>query len=157
MRFSGERRVHTPVEQVWEALHDTEVLRASIPGCEELVPLDSGRYAATLAARVGPVADTYRGTFRIEDALPRSELRVGVDGRGRFGRLELDLRVSLAEARSGATVLRYDANATVSGFVSRLGKAAMTVAGGHLTGRFFHDLERSLRRGARTGTLSAVC
>jgi uncharacterized protein len=157
MRFNGERQVQTPVEQVWEALHDSDVLRASIPGCEELVPLDTGLYAATLAARVGPVADTYRGTFSIEDVRPGSELRVRVDGRGRFGRLQLDLRVSLAGGRSGATALQYDASATVSGFVSRVGNAAMSIAGGHLTGRFFHDLERSLRRGARTATLSAVC
>ena len=72
MRFSGERELQPPVEQVWEALHDSDVLNASIPGCQGLVPLDSGQYAATLAARVGPVADTYRGAFSIEDLHPGS-------------------------------------------------------------------------------------
>ena len=78
MRFSGERQVRTSVEHVWAALHDREVLRATIPGCEDLVPLEAGRYAATLAARVGPVADTYRGAFTIEDLRALSELRVRV-------------------------------------------------------------------------------
>jgi uncharacterized protein len=147
MRFTGERHVDTPVEQVWAALHDSEVLRATIPGCEELVPLDAGRYAATLAARVGPVADTYRGAFSIEDLHPGSELRVRVEGRGRCGRLELDLRVRLAAGRRpGATALRYDAHTKVSGLVARLGTATLTVVGGHLTGCFFRDLDRSLGR-----------
>jgi carbon monoxide dehydrogenase subunit G len=157
MRFSGQRQVQTPVEQVWEALHDSEVLRAAIPGCEDLVPIDSGRYAATLAARVGPVADTYRGAFSIEDLRPGSELRVRVEGRGRCGRLEVDLRVGLAAGRRpDETALRYEAIASVSGLVARLGNAALTVAGGHLTGCFFRDLDRSLRSGARRGRVASL-
>jgi carbon monoxide dehydrogenase subunit G len=157
VRFSGERQVGTPVEQVWEALHDSEVLRTIIPGCEDLVPLETGRYAATLAARVGPVADTYRGTFSIEDLCALSEIRVRVEGRGRWGRLEVDLRVGLTTGRwPAATSLRYDAHATVSGFVARLGNATLTVAGNHLTGCFFRDLDRSLRPGVRTGLVPAL-
>jgi carbon monoxide dehydrogenase subunit G len=155
MRFSGERQVQTPVGQVWEALHDSEVLRTIIPGCEELVPLDAGTYAATLAARVGPVADTYRGGFSIEDLHPGSQLRVRVDGRGRCGRLELDLHVRLAELRRDTTALRYDATASVGGLVARLGGAALTVAGNHITGCFFRDLDRSLRH-ARVGRVSSL-
>jgi uncharacterized protein len=147
MRFRGERQIERPIGHVWDALHDTEVLRAAIPGCEDLVPLDPGRYAATLAARVGPIADTYRGAFTIEDARDGSQLLVRVEGRGRCGRLAVDLRVGLAETRHpGTTSLRYDATATVGGFVARLGNAALTVAGGHITGCFFRDLDRSLAR-----------
>ena len=157
MRFSGEQDITRPVEVVWAALHDRHVLRRAIPGCEELVPLDEGRYAATLAARVGPVADTYRGSFVIEDLRAGSDLRVVVDGRGRCGRLELDLRVNLSGGRSArATTLGYVADATVRGFVSRLGSAALSVAGGQLTGCFFRELERSLRTGASAAPAAAV-
>jgi uncharacterized protein len=157
MRFSGERQVEAPVAQVWAALHDSEVLSSTIPGCERLAPLESGTYAATLAARVGPVADTYRGTFSIEDLRPGSELRVRVDGRGRCGRLAVDLRVTLTtRPGTGASALRYDAEATVSGFVSRLGGAALAMAGSHFTGCFFRDLDRSLRREKRAGRAAAL-
>ncbi len=145
MRFSGERQVHRPVSEVWTALHHGEVLRRSIPGCAELVPLGAGRYAATLAARVGPVADTYRGSFSIEDLRSGSDLRVLVDGRGRCGRLQLDLRVTLTAGRlPRTTTLGYLADATVGGLVARLGAATLSVAGTHLTGCFFRDLDRSL-------------
>lgn len=157
MRFSGERELQTSVEDVWAALHDSEVLLVAIPGCEDLAPLGPGRYAATLAARVGPVADTYRGAFTIEDLRDGSDLRVRVEGRGRCGRLEVDLRVTLVQGRRpGSTVLSYDAHAGVSGFVARLGRATLTVAGGHLTGCFFRDLGRSLSSRARPGRVPAL-
>lgn len=156
MRFSGEQQVSAPVAQVWAALHDDEALSSAIPGCEELAPLAAGAYAATLAARVGPVADTYRGTFAIEDLCAGSELRVRVEGRGRCGRLSVDLRVCLTTGPGpGTSVLRYDADATVSGFVARLGSATLGVAGSHFTGCFFRDLDRTLRRAAPEGRVGA--
>lgn len=152
MRFSGERELLAPVAQVWSALHDSEVLRAAVPGCEEMTPLDESRYVATLRARVGPMTDTYRGSFSIQDLHPGSETRVHVGATGRCGRLEVDLRVLLTAGRQAATTaLRYEADATVHGFVSRLGTAALTVAGGHFTTCFFRDLDRSLRAGASAG------
>lgn len=145
MRFSGERQVAAPAEAVWDALHDSGVLRSAIPGCERLAPDGRQRYAATMAARVGPFADTYRGVFSIVDLRDGSDLRVSVEGRGRCGQLEVDLRVGLgAGAAPGTTRLRYDAHARVRGLVSRLGSASLTVAGTHLTGSFFRDLDRSL-------------
>ena len=146
MRFNGVRQVQAPIDVVWAALHDREVLRVAIPGCERLSPVGHQRYAATLAARVGPVADTYRGDFAIEDLADGGGLRVLVEGRGRCGQLNLDLRVELEDGRyCDTTSLRYEAHAGVSGLVSRLGNATLTVAGGHLTGCFFRDLDRSLR------------
>lgn len=156
MQFTGERRLSADVESVWAGLHDRDVLRRAIPGCEELVPLGPGRYAATLAARVGAMADTYRGDFSIQDLGAGSMLHVQMSGRGRFGRLEVDLRVRLHSLHAGATVLRYDAHASVGGLVARLGRATLTVAGGHLTGCFFRDLDRSLRSEARAGRAAAL-
>lgn len=149
MRFEGEREVGAPVMRVWAMLHDGQVLSSVIPGCTEMRPVGVGSYAATLQARVGPVADSYRGTFRIEDLRPGSELRVRVDARGRCGRLELTLVVVLAEGtRSGTTALRYRADAQVRGLVSRLGTPTLTLVGGHFTCGFFDDLEQAVRRGA---------
>ena len=145
MRFSGERHVPAALEVVWASLHDPEVLRAVVPGCAEVVPLTGSTYAAALEARVGRIADVYRGTFCITDVQPGTDLRVRVGAAGRFGGLEVDLYVTLAAGRvPGATTLRYDAAARVHGVVSRLGRPTLTVAGGHYTSRFFRDLEQRL-------------
>jgi carbon monoxide dehydrogenase subunit G len=143
MRFSGERQVPATIESVWAGLHDPAVLRRVVPGCAQMTPRGDGTYAAALEARVGRIADTYRGTFSVTDVQPGTELRVRVRAGGRFGRLELDLYVTLAEGRRpGVTALRYDAEATVGGMVSRVGRPALQVAGGHFTAGFFRDLER---------------
>ncbi|RYU11992.1 CoxG family protein [Nocardioides iriomotensis] len=155
MRFQGERQVQAPATRVWAALHDRDVLREIITGCEDMRPLTGGVYAATLAARVGPMADSYRGTFSITDVRDGSDLRVRVEAKGRCGRLSVDLRVRLLDTPGHcSTTLRYDAEATVGGLVSRLGRAALTVAGGHFTGCFFRDLDRALRHEVSVGTPS---
>src|SRR6478609_5018791 len=97
MRFTDVRHVPASAAEVWTALHSRDVLHAVIPGCGRLSPVGDGRYSATLAARVGRLADTYHGTFAIEDICPGSELVVAVVGRGRWGTLELDLGVRLDE------------------------------------------------------------
>ena len=150
MRFDGERRVSAPREVVWEALHDADVLRDLLTGCESMRPLSHGTYAATMVACVGPVRGTYHGTFTIDDVSHGHELRVRVRARGRCGRLHLDLRVRLDDA-SGATMLTYVADAAVGGVVSRVAGAAMRVFGNHFTGCFFQGLERHVRR-ERAGT-----
>jgi carbon monoxide dehydrogenase subunit G len=155
MRFQGERQVQAPATHVWAALHDPHVLRDIITGCEDMRPLAHDVYAATLAARVGPMADTYQGTFSITDIRNGSDLRVRVEAKGRCGRLSVDLRVRLLDTPGHcSTTLRYDAEASVGGLVSRLGRAALTVAGGHFTGCFFRDLDRAVRHEVSVGAPS---
>jgi len=150
MRFTDVRQVEAPVADVWAALHDRDVLRKILPGCQQLSPVGTGRYSATLSAGVGRLVDTYRGTFAIEDIRPGSELLVSVASRGRCGSLELDLHVRLDEAFApAATALAYDARARVGGLVSRLGRAPLTVAGGHITEAFFTDFARVMRSRSR--------
>ena len=156
MRFTDVRRVAAPIDHVWTALHDPTVLQRVIPGCRELAAIGADRYAATLAASVGCLADTYRGTFSIEDHHEGAELTVRVDGKGRCGRLEVELHVRLTDGDVGTTALAYDAHATVGGFVARLGRAPLTVAAGHITGCFFRDLDRAVQRHAQSYRLVGV-
>lgn len=156
MRFDGERQMSAPVGVVWASLHDPEVLRRVIPGCSQMTPLGEGSYSATMEARVGRIADTYRGRFGIADVAAGSELRVRMAASGRCGRIELDLYVRLLPGRTpGTTSLRYDAEATVGGLVKRLGSAALSVTGGHFTNGFFRELDRSLRS-VRRGVLATT-
>ncbi len=145
MRFTDVRQVPATPDEVWRALHDADVLARVIPGCERLTPVGAGEYAATLAARVGCLADCYTGSFTITDTDPGSRLTVSVAGRGRCGNLEVELRVRLSDGVAPATTsLAYDARARVGGLVARLGRAPLSVAGAHLTACFFRDLERAV-------------
>jgi hypothetical protein len=51
----------------------------------------------------------------------------------------------------GTTALVYDARARVGGLVARLGRAPLTIAGGHITGCFFRGFERAVRSRSSAG------
>ena len=48
MDMQGEERIGAPVETVWAALNDPEVLKACIPGCEALEKVSDNELAATV-------------------------------------------------------------------------------------------------------------
>lgn len=137
MRFTDVRRVAARPAEVWDALHDREALRASIPGCERLIPLGADEYVAILAV----AADTYRGLLTIIDAQPGSELILKLDGRGRTSTLEVGVDVRLEEGPApDTTSLVYDARVHVGGPVPRPGRSPLAVVG-QAVSRFFRSLD----------------
>jgi carbon monoxide dehydrogenase subunit G len=112
MRYTDVRQVPGQREDVWQALHDIEVLRAGLPGCEELIPLGHDEYVAILATG----DDTYRGLLTLADTSPCSQLAMQLDGRGRSGSLEVGLDVLLRDGRvPGMTSLVYRARVHLGG------------------------------------------
>lgn len=53
MMMNGEIQLAAPREVVWGKLNDPEVLKACIPGCEELKTDDNG-FRAVAKMKVGP-------------------------------------------------------------------------------------------------------
>ena len=74
MDFSGEYRIPAPPQQVWDALVDPEVLKACIVGCRELTRTSDTEFAAVVAAKVGPISATFRGTVALLDLDPADPL-----------------------------------------------------------------------------------
>ena len=54
MRMTSEQRIAAPRQRVWEALNDPEVLRASIPGCQNLDKESDVRFTGAVEVKVGP-------------------------------------------------------------------------------------------------------
>jgi uncharacterized protein len=51
MKMSGERVIPAPQARVWEALNDPEVLRQSVPGCQEMVKHSPTEFSAKVRQR----------------------------------------------------------------------------------------------------------
>lgn len=68
MNVNGEYRIPATRERVWEALHDPEVLRACIPGCEEVRRVSDTSYEGRLTAQVGAVTTAFTGTLTLGEA-----------------------------------------------------------------------------------------
>src|SRR6185369_17944662 len=56
MQMTGEQRIEAPIEVVWAALNDPDVLRACIPGCQSLEVIGENRLRASATIKVGPIS-----------------------------------------------------------------------------------------------------
>ena len=54
MQMSDEIRIEAPREQVYAALNDPQILKQSIPGCEEIDQISETELTATVVTKIGP-------------------------------------------------------------------------------------------------------
>ncbi len=136
MDMTGEYRIPAPRDTVWKALNDPEVLRASIPGCEELDQVADNELTAKVTAKIGPVKQKFNGDVFLEnvDAPHSYTLRGEGKGTAGFAKGSADVRL---EEEGGETVLRYEAHADVGGKLAQLGSRLVQGSAKKMADDFF--------------------
>lgn len=122
MNYQGTQLLDHPVQRVWDALLDPDVLRQSIAGCEHFERTSPTTFASTVKVSIGPVAARFASLVELADtqAPHRCTLRFsGQGGVAGFGKGQA--RVTLAEAAPGQTRLEWQADAQVGGKIAQLG------------------------------------
>lgn len=149
MEMSGEYRIPASRETVWQALNDPDVLRACIPGCQELERTSATGFAATVKAKVGPVSATFTGEVELEDIDPPAGYRIQGEGKGGVaGFAKGGANVRLAED-GGETVLTYDADAKVGGKLAQIGSRLIAGTARKLADQFFGNFAEHVAPGSR--------
>lgn len=121
MDMTGEYRIPAPRQRVWEALNDPEILKAAIPGCEELNKIGDNDLEARVKAKVGPVSATFAGKVTLSDLNPPESYRISGEGKGgAAGFAKGGAEVNLTEDGRD-TILRYTAKADVGGKLAQIG------------------------------------
>lgn len=121
MDFSGEYRIPAPVDRVWEALNDAEVLKACIPGCRELQRSAENEFSTVVATKVGPISAVFKGRVKLSDLDPPRGYTLSGEGQGgAAGFARMTAHVALSEDGVD-TVLRYDAKAEIGGKLASVG------------------------------------
>lgn len=137
MDMSGEYRIPAPRQTVWEALNDPEILKAAIPGCEELTAEGDSGFAAKVRAKVGPVSARFQGKVALLDLDPPNGYRIEGEGTGgAAGFAKGGATVRLSED-GGETVLNYEANASVGGKLAQIGSRLIDGAAKKMADDFF--------------------
>ena len=54
MKLSGSYQIKLEKQKVWEALNDPEILKKSIPGCEEFNKESETKFRATATNKIVP-------------------------------------------------------------------------------------------------------
>ena len=137
MEMNGEYRIEASREKVWSALNDTEILKQSIPGCEEINRLSETEMTATVVAKVGPVKAKFTGEVTLSDLNPPNSYRISGEGKGgAAGFAKGGANVSL-QSDGNSTILIYSVDATVGGKLAQLGARLIDGTAKKLAGEFF--------------------
>jgi carbon monoxide dehydrogenase subunit G len=122
MQMSDERKIAAPPETVWTALFDPDVLRACVPGCQELSGSPADGYEAVVVQKVGPVKATFKGVVTMKDVVEGESCTLAGEGKGgAAGFAKGDAHVRLSPAEDGGTLLSYEVDAKVGGKLAQLG------------------------------------
>lgn len=121
MEMSGERQIAASRSEVWAALNDPEVLKACIPGCQEIEKTSDTGFTAKVVQKVGPVKATFTGEVELSDIVEGESYTISGKGKGgAAGGASGGAKVTLSES-DGGTLLSYVAEAKVTGKIAQLG------------------------------------
>jgi carbon monoxide dehydrogenase subunit G len=146
MDMSGDRIIPAPREVVWRALNDPGVLKAAIPGCQELEMTGDHAMRATAVVKVGPVTARFAGKVNLHDIDPPNSYRIEGEGQGgAAGFAKGGAAVRLAEAEGG-TKLTYDVQAQIGGKLAQLGGRMIDATAKQMADAFFSRFAAEVER-----------
>ena len=138
MQMSDERQIAAPPETVWTALFDPEVLRACVPGCQELSGSAADGYEAVVVQKVGPVKATFKGVVTMKDVVEGESCTLSGEGKGgAAGFAKGDAHVRLSPGEDGGTLLSYEVDAKVGGKLAQLGSRIVDGFARRMASEFF--------------------
>ena len=143
--MKGEFRVPLPQDVVWRALNDPEVLKASIPGCDELIRESDTSFKGKISAAVGPVRAKFAGTATLSDIdAPNGYTLTGSGSGGAAGMVKGGAKVRLM-AEGSETLLQYEASAQVAGKLAQIGSRLVDMAAKKMADDFFGNFVAQLQ------------
>ena len=149
MEMKDEILIEAPRDRVYAALNDTDILKACIPGCEELIRHSENELEARVVLKVGPVKARFGGKVTLDNSLAPARFSLSGEGSGGvagFARGGAD--VELVDADGRATLLRYEAKADIGGKIAQLGGRLITATSQRLAGKFFESFKQQVERAA---------
>jgi uncharacterized protein len=137
MEMTGQYRITAPRQTVWEALNDAEILRQSIPGCEEIDKLSDTEMTAKVVAKVGPVKAKFAGKVTLSELDPPNGYRISGEGSGGpAGFAKGGATVRLADD-GDATLLSYTVEAQIGGKLAQIGSRLIDGTARKMAEEFF--------------------
>lgn len=137
MDMTGEQRIAASREVVWAALNNPDILRACIPGCQELTKISDTEMTATAVIKVGPISARFQGAVILADLDPPNGYRIlgegqgGVAGHARGGAV-----VRLIEDGTD-TLLTFEVSAQIGGKLAQLGSRMIDATAKSMSTAFF--------------------
>lgn len=137
MELADEIRISAPMDVVYAALNDPDILKQCIPGCEELIKHSDTELEAKVVLKVGPVKAKFGGNVTLDTTgAPAAFSLTGQGNGGTAGHAKGGADVTLT-ADGDETVLVYNAKAEIGGKLAQLGSRLIQSTAKKLAAKFF--------------------
>ncbi|HMO30844.1 carbon monoxide dehydrogenase subunit G [Enterovirga sp.] len=145
MTMSGSVTLPAERLKVWEALNDPDILKAAIPGCQDMTRTGENGFAASAKVKIGPVSATFKGNVTLSEIDAPNGYTISGEGQGGVaGFAKGGAKVALADAEGGGTTLAYDVEATVGGKIAQLGGRLVNGVAKKYADEFFANFAKAL-------------
>jgi hypothetical protein len=137
--MNGEYQLPAPQQDVWQKLNDPAVLKACIPGCEELTKTGDTGFQAVATIKIGPVKARFKGSVTLSDIDPPNGYKISGQGEGGVAGFAKGGAVVKLAPKDGGTVLTYNVEAQIGGKLAQLGQRLINGAAKKIADDFFQN------------------
>jgi uncharacterized protein len=156
--MGGSVDLRIPRDLVWAGLNNPDVLKASIPGCEELEKLSDREFRAVAKMKVGPVSARFRGRVTLSDINAPAGYRISGEGEGGVAGFAKGSATVRLEEKDGGTSVNYEVEAQIGGKLAQLGQRLINGSAKKVADEFFENFVRAMapniQEGGRTGPIA---
>ena len=145
MQISGEIKLPAPPDTVWQALHDVDVLRATVPGCQELTQTGPDSFTGAATVGIAVIKGLYKGTLQLVEQREPEFAKIAVHAKSGHAEIRGEGELAL-EVSDGVTLLRYTGDARISGPLAVVGQRLLPSVSKSLTEQFFKNIEEYLTK-----------
>jgi len=136
MKLSGSYQINLEKQKVWEALNNPDVLKKSIPGCEEFRKNSETEFTAIATNKIGPFNASFKGDIKLEDLDPPNSYKIIGSGNSPVGFANGEAFVVLKDFEGG-TKLIYTVDANVGGKIAQVGSRLIDITAKKMADIFF--------------------
>ena len=143
MKLTGSYEIKLDKNSVWKALNDPEILKKSIPGCEEFKKNSDTNFTATATNKIGPFNATFTGEIELKDINPPDSYKIIGSGNSPVGFASGEAEVKLEE-ENGVTKLIYTFEANVGGKIAQVGSRLIDMTAKKMADIFFKKFSETI-------------
>ena len=158
MKLSGSYQINLEKQKVWEALNNPEILKQSIPGCEDFKKNSDTEFTATATNKIGPFNATFTGDIELKDINSPNSYTIEGSGNSPVGFATGEAFVALEDC-DGGTKLTYTVEANVGGKIAQVGSRLIDMTAKKMADIFFgkfSELVSNKSNALKTETVSKV-
>ena len=136
MKLSGSYQINLEKQKVWDSLNDPEILKKSIPGCDEFKKNSDTEFTASATNKIGPFNASFTGDIELTDLDPPNSYKIIGSGNSPVGFASGEATVKLEDNEKGTNLI-YEVEANVGGKIAQVGSRLIDMTAKKMADIFF--------------------